>query len=276
MILTQRIVRSVVYAFLIFWAIIFVTPYFWLFTLSLRSVQDFFSPSLMIIPKHPSITSYISLFKTTGFLSWMKSSTIISISTVAIGVFICSVGGYVFAKYRFVGRNLIFWILLSSLAVPEIILLVPLYVFMHQVALIDTYWSLILPYSVNIFGVFLMRQYVKSALPDELLDAARIDGCSEIGIFFRVSVPIIKPGLAVLALYLWLNSWSQFIWPLVMLASPEKLTFTVGLSNLFTNDYQPLYNVVMAGSLLSTLPLILVFVVMQEQFVSGLIKGSIK
>jgi len=272
----RGLTRTVAYVFLIFWGIAFMVPYFWLVSLSLRPTLDFFSPTLMVIPKHPSLASYISLFKDTEFLSWVVSSTIISAGTVVIGLFICSLGGYVFAKYRFVGRDIIFWIVLSSLAVPQIVLLVPLYVFMHQIALIDTYWALILPYSVNIFGVFLIRQYTASALPDELLDAARMDGCSELGIFFRVAAPVIKPGLAVLALYLWLNSWSQFMWPLVMLTSPEKLTFTVGLGNLFKNDYQPMYDLVMAGSFLSTVPLIFIFLIMQERFVSGLLKGAVK
>ena len=268
--------RTLAYIFLIFWAIIFIVPYFWLLSLSLRSSMDFFSPTLMVVPKNPSLQSYISLFKETEFLSWIMSSTIISVGTVAIGVFICSLGGYVFAKYKFAGRDILFWIILSSLAVPQIVLLVPLYIFMHQIALIDTYWAVILPYSVNIFGVFLIKQYTQSAVPDELLDAARIDGCSELSLFFRVVAPVIKPGLAVLALYLWLNSWSQFIWPLVMLTSPQKQTFTVGLSNLFKNTYQPLYDQVMAGSFLSTLPLVLVFILMQKRFVSGLLKGAVK
>jgi len=195
---------------------------------------------------------------------------------VGLGICLCSIAGYAFAKYDFKGKNLIFWMILGTVAIPQFVTIIPIFVIMVRSKLIDTYGALILPFSVNAFGMFLMRQYIAGAVPDALLDAARIDGCSEIGLLFRVVFPVVKPGLAILAIFLWLDSWSSYFWPLIMLKSQNRFTVPLGLATLYANPWNIRYELLMVGAFLSTLPMILVFVFMQENFVSGLTKGALK
>lgn len=183
--------------------------------------------------------------------------------------------GYAFAKFRFRGRTLLFALLLSTLVVPEQVMLVPLFKMMMSFGLLDTYQALILPGLCVPFAIFLMRQAL-SGLPDELLDAARVDGAGEFRVLWSVVVPVMRPVLAALAIFLFLGSWNQFVWPLVALRSPSMHTLPVALATLEGNQNATDYGAILAGTALSTLPMMVLFLVLQRQFISGLLAGATK
>lgn len=263
-----------IYIFLIVLGVFFFIPFYWMISTSLKSEGEIFL--LRFWPSTAVVENYKNLFQTTSFVNWLISGLIVSSGTVCLGIFLCSIGGYAFAKYKFKGRNLIFWMILSTVAIPEIVTIVPIFVLMVRLHLVDTYSALILPFSVNVFGMFLMKQYIAGAIPDDLLDSARMDGCSEIGLLFRIVFPLVRPGLAILGIFLWLDSWSSYFWPLIMLKSENKFTVPLGLATLYANPWNIKYGLLMAGAFLSTLPMILVFAFMQEQFISGLTEGALK
>jgi arabinosaccharide transport system permease protein len=182
--------------------------------------------------------------------------------------------GYGLAVYNFKGKNLIFLIVLIVMMVPLEILLLPLYKLMITLKLINTYLGVVLPFAVSPFAVFFFRQYV-AGLPKELIEAARIDGCSEFKIFFRIMVPLMKPAFGAMAILESMTSWNSFIWPLIVLRSTERLTLPVGLASLMT-PYGNNYDMLMSGAVMSVIPITIVFLLNQRAFIEGLTAGGIK
>jgi lactose/L-arabinose transport system permease protein len=185
-------------------------------------------------------------------------------------------GGFGFAKYEFRGKNPLFTLLIGSMMIPFWVYVVPLYVFMIKIGWINTYQALIIPWVGSAFGTFLCRQYMLS-LPSELLDAARIDGASEIRILVQIALPLARPALGAVAIVLFLSSWNSFFWPLVILRDQARYTIPVGLALLSNmNVGQREWGPLMAGSVLASLPIIMVFLFMQRQFISGMVAGAVK
>ena len=243
---------------------------------SIRPAGDFYSRMEGLFPDNIDFGNYISLFSNTNFLAWLWNSIIICILSTFLGLLICSMAGFAFGVYRFRLKNFFFWLVLGSVAIPEIVTIIPVFRLMSDIGMIDTYSSLVLPYAVSMFGIFLMKQYIESSLPMELLEAARIDGIGEAGLFVRIALPLVKPGLGVLGIYLWLNAWSSYFWPLIMLKSQTMLTVPLGLATLYADPWNLQYGVLMAGSLISTIPIIIIFICAQDQFINGLTAGSVK
>lgn len=250
-----------------------VLPLYWALKASFRPGWALFEqPSFWIY--NFTIENYVKLFIETAFMRWFSNSTIISSSFTALGLFFCSLGGYGFAKYEFRGKNALFIIVLASLMFPPWVTVIPLFVWFTKLNLINTYWAMIIPGSANGFGIFLMRQYIHG-IPSELMDSARIDGCSELKIYYSIILPVIKPALAALAVLLFLRSWNNFIRALIFLRTEEMFTLTVGLARMVT-PIEPRYELLMAGSILSILPVIIVFMIMQKRFISGFTLGALK
>lgn len=268
--------KTLIYFLLILLVIITLIPFYWMIVCSLRSNADFYSTGLSLFPSKPVVDNYINLFKDVDFVRWSLNSFLVSFLTVVIGLVICSMAGFAFAIYEFKLKKLLFWAVLLSVAVPEIVTIIPTFQLMIKVGMIDTYMSLVLPYSVSMFGIFMMKQYITSSLPKELVDAARIDGLSDLGIYLKITLPLIKPGLSVLGIFLWLTSWSGYFWPLIMIKSREMMTLPLGLATLHANPWALQYGMLMAGSFLSTLPILILFLAAQEQFISGLTRGAVK
>jgi ABC-type glycerol-3-phosphate transport system permease component len=257
-------------------AIVILLPFYWMLVSSLKDMGEFFNPKPSLFPASATMANYVKLFRETHFVRWLVNSGTVSVLSLALGLVICSLAGFAFAVYEFRGKTLLFWTVLVSVAIPEIVTIIPVFRLMVSARMIDTYSSLVLPYSMNVFGIFLMKQYIASTLPRELLEAARIDGCSEFEIYLRIGLPLARPGLGVLGIYLWLNSWSGYFWPLIMLKSREMMTLPLGLATLYADPWNLQYGMLMAGAFLSTLPIILIFLGAQKQFIAGLTGGALK
>jgi putative chitobiose transport system permease protein len=205
---------------------------------------------------------------------YFRNSLIVGISSVILNLLTCSMAAYPLAKMRFKGRDTLFTLLLSTMVFPPQLLMIPLYVMAVKVyGFQNTYWALILPVGTSAFGIFLLRQ-IYMGIPDELLEAARLDGATELGIWWRVLLPLIKPGLATLAIITFINSWNDFLWPLLMMRDPEMMTLPVGLSYL-RGVFSGSLRTVAAGIMFATVPMIVFFLAFQRQFIRGL-AGAVK
>jgi multiple sugar transport system permease protein len=255
--------------------LIFLLPALFMCSIAFKPLEEVFQYPPRLMPKQPTWNSFALLFAEYNFGTYFLNSGLVTALTLGFSLFLCSLGGFAFAKYDFPGRNVIFIMLLATMIVPFHATMIPVFLLLLKLGLINTYSALILPRGANAFGVFLIRQYVSSAVPNELLDAARIDGCSEFRIFRSIVLPIIKPGLGALTIYLFLNSWNDFMWPLIVLSDPNKYTIPLGLASLI-GPYSRHYNVLMAGSMLASAPVLILFLAMQKQFISGLTAGALK
>ena len=231
-------------------------------------------PAYLSIVWDKLTSNYRNLWKAVPYNRYFINSVFIATASTLLTLFFCSLGGYAFAKYQFRGKTILFGILLASMMIPFQVLLVPLFGLMYDIGWLNSYKAIIIPFSVGAFGVFLMRQFIVT-IPSELLDAARIDGCSEFGIYYRIVLPIIKPALGALTIYSFLSSWNGYLWPLIVLRDEAKYTLPIGLANLI-GIYRQDYGMLMAGTLLSLLPIVILFLAMQREFVQGITLGGVK
>jgi len=221
-----------------------------------------------------TFSSFTNLFKKHDVGKWFFNSLYISVLVTFGILLIDSMAGYVLAKKKFPGRNLIFWIIISTMMIPGQVTLVPLFIMVGNLGLMDTHWALILPDLSMVFGVFLMRQFMYS-IPDELLEAAKMDGASEWRTFWTVVLPLAKPGLAALGIFTFMNVWNSFLWPIIVLNSAELYTLPVGLKTLQDANLAS-FKLLMSGAAVAAIPMIIVFILFQRYFVKGLTLGGVK
>lgn len=267
--------RAFVYAMLIVSSLLMIFPFYWTVTNSLKLHSNILASPPQWWP-NPLITyNYPNLFKNLPDFGWYFFNSALVAILVTLGqAFFSTLAGYAFAKLRFPGRNALFFALLLGMMVPFQVNLIPLYKIMDALNWLDTYWALILPNIMSVFSVFLMRQFIKS-IPDELLDAARIDGCGEFGVFWRVALPLALPGTATLVIFSFMSSWNSFLWPRIVTSSDRLYTLPVGLTQLQLRNTIN-YGEVLAGTTLVALPMILLFLFMQRQFIEGMTAGAVK
>ncbi|MFF7456290.1 carbohydrate ABC transporter permease [Kitasatospora sp. NPDC008115] len=252
-----------------------VAPFYWLVVSATLSDAEIFSWPPHLLPGGHLGDNLRHLNDRVGLGRVVLNSLLVSgIQTIGALV-VALLAGYAFAKFRFRGRTVLFAVLLSTLVVPDQVMLVPLFKMMMSFGLLDTYQALILPGLCVPFAIFLMRQAL-SSMPDELLDAARVDGAGELRVLFGVVVPVMRPVLAALGIFLFLGSWNNFVWPLIALRSPEMHTLPVALATLQGMKSNTDYGLILAGTALSTLPMMVLFLVLQRQFISGLLAGATK
>ncbi len=208
------------------------------------------------------------------YLYWFRNSVLITAIYTVMSLFLTSLVGYGLAMYNFKGRNLIFTIVLIVMMVPVEILILPLYRLSILFSLIDTYWGAVLPFVVSPFAIFFFRQYAVG-LPRDFLDAGRIDGCLEFGIFFKIMMPLMKPAFGAMTILQALTNWNSFVWPLIVLRSDKMLTLPIGLQSLIT-PYGNNYDRLLSGAVMSVVPIIIVFLFNQKAFISGLTIGGVK
>ncbi len=266
--------RALVYLLLALGTVLTFGPFYWMVVSSFKPQGEIFTATLTLVPSRPTLEHYQHLLARTGFLRWTLNSIVFALGTTALSLLFSSLAGFAFAKYAFRGKRLLFAVVLASVSIPQFVTIIPVYGLMVRLGLVNTYWGLILPFSVNALVIFLMRQYILG-IPSELLDAARIDGSSEFGLFHRVIVPVIRPAMGAAGIFVFLTTWNQYLWPLIMVQSNDMMVAPVGLATLSTL-YTIEYGQIMAGATLSTLPILVLFVVMQEQFVAGLTSGALK
>jgi ABC-type glycerol-3-phosphate transport system permease component len=256
--------------------VIFLTvmPYVYMVSASFKPGEELFSIPVQLFPDSLYLGNYDLLFGKTNFVRWFFNSVFIGVSRMVLAVVISLMAGYAFAKYDFRFKNVLFILLLATLTLPIYVLIVPLYSMMVTFGWTDNYIALILPLAAQAIGVFLSRQYLLS-IPDEILDSARVDGAGEWGIFWRIIVPLSQPVIAVMAILFFTASWNDYIWPLVVLTKDQMFTVSLGLPTL-VGPYSQEYGAVMAGSFISTVPIVIIFLIMQRRFIEGITQGAVK
>ncbi|MDR0283735.1 MAG: carbohydrate ABC transporter permease [Propionibacteriaceae bacterium] len=255
-------------------AVVFALPFYWLIIATTYPSRDIFAVPPHFLPGNAFLDNVRGLFADTMFGRSMLNSVVVAGTYTLLGLVVCTAAGYAFAKFEFRGRSVMFGVLLITLALPSQVTLVPLFRLMVWLGWLDTYQAIILPTLALPFGVFLMRQALGS-VPDELLQAARVDGAGEFHLFARIVVPTVRPALAALAIFLFLAQWNAFVYPLVVLRTPDAYTVPVALATLQgvgTTDYGQL----LAGTLLSMVPILILFLFLQRQFVAGILAGAVK
>ena len=260
---------------LIIGSIAMLIPFVWTISSSFKQITDIFNFPPSLWPIAPTLSNYADLFTQVPFARWYVNSIVVATISTALAVFFSALAGFGFAKYDFPLRSLLFKILIGTLIIPFQLVLIPLFIIMSKIGWMDSYAALIVPFMAPAFGIFLMRQFMVGSVPTELLDAARIDGSSEGGLFFRIAVPLARPAIGALSIFSFLGSWNSFLWPLIILRSSSKFTLPIGLANML-GLYNQQYGMIMAGAFLVALPMIILFVLMQRQFIAGLTVGAVK
>jgi multiple sugar transport system permease protein len=269
-----RFARVVLYALLLAGAAVALLPMVWMLAASLMPAGEATTYPPRLLPSRVTFEHYRSVFTGLNMGRFLLNSSIIALSVTAISLIINSMAGYAFAKLRFRGRDRLFRLLSAGLVIPVQVAMLPLFLLMKQLGLINTYWGVIIPTMASIFAIFLIRQYAVS-IPDDLLDAARIDGASELRIYRSVVLPVIAPILATLAIWTFLTTWNDFMWPLIVLSDESKYTLPVALANLSGEHVQDT-ELMMAGSVLTVLPVLVVFLFLQRYYMQGVMLGSVK
>lgn len=249
-----------------------MTPVLWAVLSAFKSRADIFAGDVW--PRRWSLENFDDLLAKTLYLRWIFNSLVVAVASTALGLLFCSLGGYAFAKFEFPGKTAMFWIVIASVSIPAFTTVIPLFGWLARLGLLDTYIVLILPFAANAFGIFLMRQYAV-AIPNELLDAGRIDGAGEFRLYWSVVLPLLRPALGTVGVLIFIASWNSYIWPLVMMRTDEMFTLPVGVATL-KSDQLPEYGMLMAASVLSSVPIIAAFLIMQRQFIAGLTQGAVK
>ncbi|MDL9980214.1 carbohydrate ABC transporter permease [Microbacterium sp. ASV49] len=256
-------------------AVVMILPFYWLIIASTYSGSDMFSSPPHFLPGGAFMSNLSALLDGTTFGRAMLNSTFIATIYTIGGLIICTAAGYAFAKFEFRGKNVMFATLLVTLALPSQVTLIPLFQLMVWLGWLDTYQAIILPTLALPFGIFLMRQTMES-LPDELIQAARVDGAGEFRLFARIVVPTVRPALAALAIFLFLAQWNAFVYPLVVLRTPEAYTLPVQLATLQGSGGHTDYGQLLTGTFLSMVPILILFLFLQRQFVAGVLAGAVK
>ena len=273
----ETLLKTITYTALTVFGITMIMPFLWMISTSLKEAQAIYTFPPKWIPDPIIFTAYLKVWKVVPFARFYFNSIFVAFCVTAGQVMTSAFAAYAFSRLRFPGRDKLFFGYLATMMIPYSVILVPVYILMVYFRWIDTYKALIIPAMFTAYGTFMLRQFFMT-IPRDLEDAARIDGCSLIGIFWKIIIPLSKPALATLTMFTFLANWNSFMWPLIITNSQEKATLPVGLS-YFQEVYQytqPDWALLMAGSLLVVLPVIVIFVFIQRFFVEGIKLSGIK
>ncbi len=279
---TRRVRRSMetilLHLLVIALAGIALLPFAWLIAASLKTGEDLFRYSFLPWDNLGRMTldNFRKLFGGQPFFRWMLNSIFLASVTTGLVVTLSSLGGFALAKYQFRGKQVLMGVMLGTMLLPGVVLLPGSYMLMYHIGWINSYLALIVPGAVSVFGMFLFMQGMKQ-VPDELLQAGRIDGCSELRLWWEIALPIVRPMIGAFTLLSFLASWNSYLWPQIILQNEALYTLPIGLANMLgVPEYRTEYGVLMAGTLLSILPVIVLFFALQRDFISGLSSGAIK
>jgi multiple sugar transport system permease protein len=260
------------YVLLTLGAVIMVFPFAWMVISSFKDAREVLSAA--ILPTQWTFANYVEVLTRTAFPRWFLNSLIVAVLNTISVLFFCALVGYVLARMRFPGKNIIFIAILSTLMIPTEMLVIPWFVMSVQFGWVDSYWGLLFPGLIPGFGVFLMRQFFQT-LPRDLFDAGRIDGVSEFGLFLRIGLPLVGPGLAALGIFAFIGNWNAFLWPLIVVQSASMRTVPVGIA-LFSGEAGAAWHLIMATSALAIIPVLLVFIIFQRQIIEGVVLTGVK
>ena len=272
----DRNLKLLAYFLLVAGGITMIIPFIWMISTSLKSAAEIFQGTFFSAA--PSLDNYREVIFNTPFRRWYLNTIIVAtISTTSV-VFFDSLIGFVFAKYNFPLKNVFFILILSTLMVPTEMLLIPWFILSSNPPIgpswVNSYWGIAFPGVITAAGAFLMRQFM-NGVPDELLDAGRIDGVSEFGLFWRISVPLTMPAIAALSIFNFLGNWNAYIWPLIVTSEQAMMTLPVGLA-FFSNENSADWHLIMTGATLSVVPLMIIFVIFQRQIIKGVALTGVK
>ena len=272
----QKIITDLLlYTFLIFISVFMILPFIWMLSTSFKLPQDIFGYPPRLIPENPVLDNYLYIFQEKNLLRVLANTFFVALSTTLLSLFFTALGGYGFAKFNFLGKNILFALLLATMIIPGAVMMVPSFVIMRELGWVDKFWPLIIPGAANAFGIFFFRQYI-STINDELMDAARIDGASEFKIFWSIILPIISPGMTSLGLIFFMRSWNDYLGPLIYLKSPQLHTITLAINALSGSAGLTAWGEQMAMSVVSLIPLLIIFLIFQRRFVEGIMAGAVK
>ena len=251
-----------------------MAPLFWMVSASFMPSGQASSFPPPFLPTHPTLEQYTTLFTRLNLGRYLLNSAMISVVVTLLSTVANSMAGFAFAKYQFKGRDGIFRMLIASMVIPAQVTMLPLFLMLNRLGLINTYVGVVIPGIAGIFGIFLVRQFVQS-IPDSLLEAARMDGAGEFRIYWSVIIPLCKPVLITLAIFTFMGTWNDFLWPLIVMTDDSMYTLPVALAGLSGEHVQDT-ELMMAGSVLTVLPVLLLFGAMQKYYISGILAGGVK
>jgi len=271
----RDVVPSVaLHAVLLAGAVATLTPLLWMVSASFMSPGESNSFPPRLLPQVPTLQNYVDLFTRLDLARYFLNSSVVAVSATLISLLVNSMAGYAFAKLRFRGRERAFQVLLAALVIPAQVGMLPLFLMLKSMGLVNTMAGVVVPFMAGVFGIFMIRQYSLS-IPDDLLDAARVDGAGEYRIFWTIVLPVIRPILVTLAVFTFLSAWNDFMWPLIVLSDDAKYTLPVALASLSGEHVQDT-SLMMAGSVLTVLPVVVLFIALQRAYIRGVMMGSVK
>ena len=262
----------VAWSLLFIGGIVMITPILFMLSTSFKEGAEVYS--LTIFPEKPTLVNYLFILGESKFIIWTVNSLIIAVLSTFSVLFFDGLVGYTLAKFSFRGREIVFIAILSTLMIPTEMLIIPWYMMSRTFGWLDTYWGIAFPGLMTGFGTFLMRQFFMN-LPDELIDAARMDGWSEFAIWLRIAMPLVIPALSALAIFHFLGNWTAFIWPLIVTNDPDLYTIPVGIAS-FNGEFQSDWEIVMTASCLATIPTLFVFIFLQKFIIKGIMLAGLK
>ena len=269
---TVRPGRIIAWTLLLLGGLLMITPLLYMFSTSLKSAGQVYD--LRLIPAAPTLDNYVKVLADGTFLRWFANSMFVATAVTLSNVFFDSLVGYTLAKFEFRGRYLVFLAILSTLMIPTEMLVIPWYLMSSQLGWLDTYWGIMFPGMMTAFGTFLMKQFFET-VPDDFLEAARIDGLNEFEIWWKVALPLVTPALSALAIFTFLGNWTAFFWPLIVTTSNALYTLPVGISS-FSDAQDTKWEMIMTGAAIATIPTLIVFLVLQRFIVRGVMLAGLK
>jgi multiple sugar transport system permease protein len=255
-------------------ALLFVMPLILMLSSAFKPVAEITRVPPTLLPEKPTLDAFRTVLRDAPYAAWYRNSLLVSGGVTLFCIVTSALGGYIFAKFEFPGKKIIFSLILATMMIPFPVLLIPQYLIANWLGLLNTLWALILPGVVSAFGIFLMRQFI-SGIPNDLIEAARLDGASEWSIFARIVVPLVKPAIAAVGIFTFLTSWNDYLWPLVAINDTERATLPLALG-FFSTSHSTRYDLVMAASAMAVVPVLIVFLVFQRQIVKALVLAGMK
>ncbi|MCZ0962550.1 carbohydrate ABC transporter permease [Paracoccus benzoatiresistens] len=264
--------RILAWTVLFIGGVLMITPILFMFSTSLKTAGQIYD--LRLIPQSPTLANYVKVLTEGQFLRWFLNSAFVAICVTLSNVFFDSLVGYTLAKFRFRGRQLVFIAILSTLMIPTEMLVIPWYIMSANLGWLDSYWGIMFPGMMTAFGTFLMKQFFET-VPDDFIEAARMDGLNEFTIWWRIAMPLVTPALSALAIFTFLGNWTAFFWPLISTTSKELYTLPVGLTS-FAVEQAIQWEMIMTGAAIATIPTLIVFLVLQRYIVRGVMLAGLK
>lgn len=264
--------KIITWTLLFIGGVLMITPLLFMFATSLKTSGQIYD--LRLIPADPTIQNYVTVLADGRFLRWFLNSLLIATIVTVSNLFFDSLVGYTLAKFEFRGRKLIFIAILSTLMIPTEMLVIPWYLMSANLGWLDSYWGIMFPGMMTAFGTFLMKQFFEG-VPNDFLEAARIDGLNEFQIWWKVAMPLVTPALSALAIFSFLGNWTAFFWPLIVTTSPELYTLPIGLTS-FAVEQSIQWEMIMTGAALATIPTLVIFLALQRYIVRGVMLAGLK